>query len=680
VAPHLGSRAILATNTSGLSVERLARALPEAVRERFCGVHFFNPPRYMHLVELVPAETTASATLDRLETFLVTSLGKGVVRCRDTPNFIANRIGVFSLLAAIHEAERLGLPFDVVDGLTGTAIGRPKSATFRTADVVGLDTLGHVVHGTAAVIQDDPWLRYYCLPSWLQTLIQDGALGQKSGRGVYHKVGREIRILQPDSGEYRPADTGISAEVERILAADNAEQRFAALRASDDPQARFLWSIHREVFHYSAHLLERIADTARDVDLALRWGFGWQRGPFELWQSIGWARVAKWIAAEVSDGSTMTDTPLPDWVHRIEAVHTAEGSWSASTDSYRGRSQLDVYRRQRWPERVLGESTPSLGDTIDEDDAVRIWSAGDDVGVVSLKSRMHTLGGAVLDGVHRALDVAEARFSALVIWSPDPPFSVGANLKEMSAIIDGGDPKVLEQAVGRFQSTTMRLRHSSVPVVGAARGLCLGGGCEFLMHCDRVVAALETYAGLVESGVGLLPAGGGSKELALRASQESAGGDVFPTIRRVFEVVAMAKVCASARQAQAWGLLRDSDVVVPNGHELLHVALANAHALAESAYRSPAPARLRVAGRTGIANLESGLANMREGGFISAHDYIVARQVAAVLCGGEVDAGSEVDEDWMLAVERRAFVELALLEKTQQRIQHTLATGKPLRN
>lgn len=680
IAPHLGVDAIFATNTSGLSINELSESLPNHVRDRFCGVHFFNPPRYMRLVELVPTRTTEPNTLDRLESFLVTTLGKGVVRCKDTPNFIANRIGVFSILAAIHESERFGLPFDVVDGLTGAAIGRPKSATFRTADVVGLDTLGHVIQGTAAVLRGDPWSAYYRLPDWLGKLIDGGTLGQKSGGGIYRKEGREIRVLDPDSGQYRPSDMSISDEMKRILGLTTAEQRFTALRDADDPQARFLWGVHREVFHYSAFLLAEIADTARDVDFAIRWGFGWQRGPFEIWQSVGWGRVAEWIDADIAKGATMTNAPMPDWVNDIEAAHTSEGSWSALSETYKPYSELAVYRRQRCPERLLGERTPVLGSTIDEDEAVRIWDAGDDTVVVSFKSRMHTLGNAVLDGIHRALDEAEARFSALVIWSPEAPFSAGANLKEIATIVENGNAQELEQAVARFQSTTMRLRYSSLPVVGAAQGLSLGGGCEFLMHCDRVVAALETYAGLVESGVGLLPAGGGCKELALRASQTAVGGDVFSRIRQVFEVVAMAKVSGSAFEAKARGLLRESDVVILNPQELLHVALAQARALAESSYRPPSPAQLTVAGRTGIANLESGLANMREGAFISSHDYAVARQIAAALCGGDVDAGSEVGEQWMLDVERRAFIKLAMLEKTRQRIRHTLATGKPLRN
>ncbi len=680
VAPHIGEHAILASNTSGLSVNALAQPLPESLRPRFCGVHFFNPPRYMHLVELVPTAFSSPKVLDRLETFLVMGLGKGVVRCRDTPNFIANRIGVFSILAIVHQARLFGLPFDVVDSLTGPVLGRPKSATFRTADVVGLDTLAHVIEGTSKVLGDDPWGKYYRVPDWMRTLIDRNALGQKAGIGIYQKEGREIRVFDPNAGDYRTAELGTSPVVSQALALPDAAERFAALRTSTAPQARFLWAIEREVFHYSAYLLETIAETARDVDLGIRWGFGWKLGPFESWQAAGWRLVAGWIREDIASGKTMSEAPLPSWVSEIDRVHTEKGSWSASAGAYKPRAKLAVYDRQVVPDRVEGEPHGSPGRVVHEDTSVRIWTPDDAVLVISVKSRMHTLGIDVLDGVHRALDIAEEEYSGLVIWSPTAPFSAGANLKEMMPTIEAGDFTAVENAVARFQDTTARLRQSWVPVVAAAQGLALGGGCEFLMHCDRVVAALETHVGLVESGVGLIPAGGGCKELALRASQSSADGNVFPFIKPVFETLAMARVAGSAPHAQELALLRGSDVVICNANELLHVALAQVRALAEAVYRPPVPTRIRVAGRTGIATLESHLANLREGGFVTPHDYVVARHIAEALCGGDVDAGSEVDEEWLLAVERRAFMDLIRLEKTQQRIRHTLETGKPLRN
>src|SRR5688572_24610531 len=313
VAPHLAEDAIFASNTSGLSINKLAEAFPEGQRRRFCGVHFFNPPRYMHLVELIPAAASEPSLLDDLEKFLVTTLGKGVIRAKDTPNFIANRVGVFSMLATVHHAERLGIGFDVVDALTGTLIGRPRSATFRTADVVGLDTFAHVVNTMKETLPDDPWHKYYQVPGWLKQLIDQGALGQKTRKGVYQKIGADIHVLDVKTQKYRISDGKADESVVEILKNKDVAARFEQLHASSHPQAQFLWSIYRDAFHYCAVNLAEIADNARDLDLAIRWGFGWERGPFEIWQAAGWHTLAKWIAADIAAGKGMSSTPLPAW-------------------------------------------------------------------------------------------------------------------------------------------------------------------------------------------------------------------------------------------------------------------------------------------------------------------------------------------------------------------------------
>ncbi len=680
IAPYLGKRAVLATNSSGLSVDRMAEALPEGLRHRFCGVHFFNPPRYMHLVELIPSQHTDPGVVDRLETFLVSTLGKGVVRAKDTPNFIANRIGVFSMVAAMHHTQQFGMALDEVDALTGPAIGRPKSATYRTADVVGLDTLGHVVNGSREVLADDPWQARLRLPDWLEKLIAAGALGQKTGAGIYRKQGKTIQVLDLASGEYRPMAPQVDPAVGEILAIRDPAEQFAALRASDHPQARFLWAIHRDVFHYAAYLLEEIADNARDLDLAVRWGFGWRRGPLEIWQAAGWRQVTQWINEDIQAGEALSDAPLPDWVGEIKAVHTSKGSWSAADRTYKARSHLPVYQRQLFPETVLGETRPDLGTTVLETDAVRLWHGGDAIAVLSFKSKQHVIGDDVLAGVNQALERAVRDFRGLVIWHPEPPFSLGANLQKLAPVVQAGDRAALEQAVSRFQDTALALRQAPIPVVAAVQGMALGGGCEFLLHCDRVVAALESYIGLVELGVGLIPAGGGSKELARRAALAAGEGDIFPYLRRHFETVAKAVVAKSAEEARRLGFLRDADPIVMNPHELLYVAKAQALALAEAGYRAPLPRPIRVIGRDGIANLKMMLINMAEGGFITEYDYFVASRLAEALGGGDVDPGSEVSEDWLLKLERDALVDLALNEKTQARIAHTLKTGKPLRN
>jgi 3-hydroxyacyl-CoA dehydrogenase len=720
VAPFLGEHTIFASNTSGLSINRLAASFPEQRRPRFCGVHFFNPPRYMHLVELIACDGTAPGILDELERFLVTTLGKGVVRAKDTPNFIANRVGVFSMLATIHHAERLGLGFDTVDALTGSLIGRPRSATFRTADVVGLDTFAHVVHTMRDTLPEDPWHKYYGVPAWLQGLIDQGALGQKSRKGVYQKVGRDIHVLDLNSGAYRNADGKADDAVVEILKNKNVAERFAQLHASTHPQAQFIWSIFRDSFHYCALHLASIAHNARDLDFAIRWGFGWDTGPFEIWQSAGWRQITDWIVEDIAAGHTMVNAPLPAWVLNPSraGVHRPDGSFAPVPDAYQPRSALPVYRRQPFPDKLVGEER-RYGSTIFETNGVRCWHTGDDIAIVSVKSRMHTIGDEVLEGVQQAIAETERNYAGLVIWQTEAPFSVGANLKKTPA--GGGEKRAAPSALGKlfknvrreaeslalkaarhigvadqlmaeklaevehlveqFQVTTQMLKYSMVPTVAAVDGLALGGGCEFIMHCDRAVATLESYIGLVEVGVGLLPAGGGCKEFAMRAAAEAKGGDISPFLQKYFKAVAMAEVSRSAEHAREIGYLRPTDRVVMNRFELLEIAKSEARAMAAAGYRPPMRAKaIPVLGRSGIATIRAFVENMYAGGYISEHDRLIAGKVATIMCGGDVEAGSLVDEQWLLDLELQHFMELMATEKTQARIEHMLKNGKPLRN
>lgn len=683
IAPFVAEHTVLASNTSGLGINKLAEVLPEQLRHRFCGVHFFNPPRYMHLAELIPAKSTDADVLEALETFLTTTLGKGVVIAKDTPNFIGNRIGVFSMLAAMHHTEQFGLGFDTVDALTGPSIGRPKSATYRTADVVGLDTMAHVIKTMADTLPDDPWHQYFKAPKWLAALIEKGALGQKTGAGVYTKRGKDILVLDLKAQDYRASAGELDAEVAALLKERDPQKKFAALRASQHPQAQFLWAIFRDSFHYSAYHLESIAETARDVDFAMRWGYGWSLGPFETWQSAGWKQVADWIAEDIVAGKAMSSAPLPDWVFDgRDGVHDKDGSFSPARKAQVPRSSNPVYARQRFPDPLLGEKF-SQGRTVFENDGIRMWAdEGDDIAVVSFKTKMHTVNDHVLNGLQEAVAIAERDFRGLVIWQPKEPFSAGADLAGALGLLQAGDVKGFEAMVANFQATSQRIKYSLVPVVSAVRGLALGGGCEFQMHSARSVFALESYIGLVEAGVGLLPAGGGLKELAVRASEAAGpGGDVFAQLKTAFESVAMGKVSTSAFEARELKLARDNDVVVFNAFELLHVAKAQARGLAESGYRPPLPARrIQVAGDVGIATFKMLLVNMLEGRFISPHDYEIASRIATVICGGEVDRGALVDEEWLLKLEREHFVALAQMPRTQERIAHMLKTGKPLRN
>ncbi|QDF95625.1 3-hydroxyacyl-CoA dehydrogenase [Azoarcus sp. DD4] len=690
VAPRLNPGAVFASNTSGLSIRALAQGMPAALRSRFCGIHFFNPPRYMALVELIPTPDTDAAMLDELETWLTSRLGKRIVRAKDTPNFVANRIGVFSILAVMHHTVRLGLSFDEVDALTGPRIGRPKSATYRTADVVGLDTLAHVVGTMQATLPDDPWHAHFELPGWLQTLIANGALGQKTRAGIYRKEGKQIFVFDPARLDYRLSGGEVAVEVAEILALKDPVEKFAELAACAHPQAQFLWSIFRDVFHYCACHLGDIADNARDVDFAMRWGFGWALGPFETWQAAGWMQVAELVRADIEAGRAMSTAPLPAWVFERAGVHEPAGSWSASAAALKPRSALPVYGRQLYPDRVVGEAPAARGETVwecgDKHDGVRLWLRPDvdgRIGILSFKSKMHSIGSAVLDGLIEAVARAERELDGVVLWH-EAPFAVGANLQQVVEACKAGQFDMLEKTVAQFQQASMTLKHAQVPVVAAVEGMALGGGCEFLMHAAHRVLALESYVGLVEAGVGLIPAGGGSKEFALQAhrlAQRTAGGDVFPYIQQSFQTIAMATVAKSALEAVQLGFAQASDDILFHPQELLYVAIRRARALAEAGWHPPLPERqVVVAGRNGIATCELMLVNMAEGGFISAHDYTVAKAAATALCGGEVDTNARVSEQWILDVERALFVELLKTEATQQRIAHTLATGKPLRN
>jgi 3-hydroxyacyl-CoA dehydrogenase len=688
IAAHIPAHAIFATNTSGLSINALSSVLDENLRSRYCGIHFFNPPRYMHLVELIKTSHTSADILDQLESFLTTTLGKGVVRAIDTPNFIANRVGIFGMLSIMREAEAFGLSYDLVDDLTGARLGRAKSATFRTADVVGLDTLGHVIDTMQRNLPDDPFHALYQSPPVLQRLIDEGHLGQKSGIGFYKKSGKDILRLDAVSQTYVPSGAKADDLIVRMLKEKDPAKRIKALHDASHPQAKFLWAILRDAFHYIAVHLHAIADNARDVDFALRWGFGWQQGPFELWQAAGWQQIAHWVKEDIDAGRALSSAPLPDWVFDgREGVHRPEGSWSASKQAYVPRSHLPVYARQQFRASVVGDDhlSPAVaGTTVHEDASVRLWHMNGDVLILSFKTKLHVMGPDVIAGIERAVSEAEKNYRALVIWQTDVAeggaFSAGADLQAMLPVFMMGGVKAIEPVVANFQRAQMRIKYASVPVVAAVGGLALGGGCELMMHASRRVALVESYAGLVEVGVGLLPAGGGLKEIALRSAQDAKGNDIFPLLKDRFTHAATAAVAKSAHEARRMGYLQSDDVIVLHAHELLHVSITQALALADAAYRPPLPSLIPVTGRYGIATIRAQLVNMREGGFISAHDEHIATLIADVVCGGDIDPGSLVSEQWLLDKERAAFMSLLAHPKTQERIMGMLQTGKPVRN
>ena len=668
IAPALSAHAIVASNTSGLSITKLAEALPESIRPRFCGIHFFNPPRYMALVELINTPATQPEVLDELEAFVTTGLGKSVVRAMDTPNFVANRVGIAGMLATIKEAETFGLSYDVVDDLTGKKLGRASSGTFRTADVVGLDTMAHVIKTLQDNLADDPFFASYATPPVLKALIDKGALGQKAGAGFFKKVGKDILRLDPAKGDYVPAGGKAEPIVERMLKKPAAE-RLKLLRESSNPQAQFLWAILRDAFHYAAVHLETIAETARDVDFAMRWGFGMKQGPFELWQDAGWQQVAAWVKEDIAAGKALSQAPLPAWVFEgpvpEKGVHTPEGSWSPAKKAYVPRSSLAVYCRQYFPESVLGAgATDALksGKELFRNDEMRVWTLDGEVLIASITSKLHLIGSGVIEGLHQAVELAEGGYKGLVIWSPDDVFSAGANLEQTLPVFMQQGSKGIKPVIQKLQEAMLRMRYAQVPVVAAMRGIALGGGCEIALYTSRRVAAMESYVGLVEVGVGLLPAGGGLAYIARRAAEMAAAGNANADIMKFatdgFTNAAMAKVGTSAIESRKLGYLLEGDIIVPHKDELLFVAMTQAKAMYESGYRPPTRSVFPVAGRNAIATIKGQLANMRDGGFISAHDFHISTLIAEVVCGGDVDAGSPVNEEYLMAMERERFCAL----------------------
>jgi 3-hydroxyacyl-CoA dehydrogenase len=545
--------------------------------------------------------------------------------------------------------------------------------------------MAHVIKTMQDNLQSDPFYPAFQTPKVLSALIEKGALGQKSGAGFFRKVGKEIQRLDPGTGQYVPAGGKAEPMIERMLKKVPAE-RLKLLRESSHPQAQFLWSVLRDGFHYAAVHLKDIAESAREIDFAMRWGFGMSQGPFELWQSAGWQQVAQWIREDIGAGKALSHEPLPQWVFDgREGVHTPEGSWSAAENRYVPRSDLPVYRRQFFPESVGGLGVDPLKSGTEEfrNDEIRAWSLDGEVLIASITSKLHLISPQVTEGLLKAVEIAEAKYKGLVIWSPDDVFSAGANLEALMPVFMKSGAKGIAPEEKKLQDAMLRLRYAGVPVVSAVRGIALGGGCELAVHSARRVAAMESYMGLVEVGVGLIPGGGGLTYIARRAAEnaEAAPGvDLLHFLKEGFTAAATARVGTSAIENRKLGYLLDSDVIVPNKDELLYVALNEAKAMYESGYRPPLKKPFPVAGRSAIATIKAQLVGMRDGGFISPHDFHIGSAIAEVVCGGEVEAGSLVTEEYLMTLERKHFCSLLEHPKTQERIMGMLQTGKPVRN
>ena len=642
ISPYLSATTILATNSSGLSINRLAQTVANELQSRFLGIHFFNPPRYMNLVELIPNEKTDAALLNYLEAFLVSELGKGVVRAKDTPNFIANRIGVFALLATLKYQTQFQLDYATVDALTGVLIGRPKSATFRTIDVVGLDTMAHVVATLHQECQSDPWYDYFTLPVDYQDLIAAGSLGQKTRKGFYQKKGPDILVYQPQSKDYQITKPVISNEIKTIFQNGFQPELLLTLAKSNDPQAQFLWHMFSDILQYCAYHLPAIAHHPDDIDKAMRLGFGWEWGPFEIWQKAGVSTLF----------SQMQQMPV-----KIN------------------QSQIDVFTKQS------NESAPSyfqqpkinFTKTIYDDNEILVQLTDQEIAVMQLRSKNQVITEKVIQGIQQAVPIAEQSARGLVLWQEsDENFCFGANLKLFDGLLASGKQALIEEIVHQFQISMRALKYATIPVVAGLRGRALGGGCEILLHCDSVVAAFESYVGLVEIGVGLLPAGGGLLHGAKRAAKKAEGRVPFQELFSYYMQIAQGKVANSALEAIEFGYLPEDTTLVANTHDVLFHAVQKARFLADSNYRPELPSQFSVGGRTAKAAMQSQVVNYFMGDFITQDDMDTAVAIAEVICGGDVDAGTLVDEEWFYRIEREAFAKLANRPVTHQRIRERL--------
>lgn len=687
VAPYVSAHALIATNTSGLSVTTLAQALEGNLSQRFCGVHFFNPPRYMALVELIPTSITEDSALDILESWLTRSLGKRIIRAKDTPNFIANRVGIIGVLLTLKAAEKYQLSIEVVDDLTGERIDRPKSATYRTADVVGLDTMSHVIQTMSQNLTDTVHQKLCTIPRVLQERIEQGALGAKVGQGFYKKQEHTILHWDDSLKQWVPSSSKASDAVQALLKKPWPE-RLGLLRSSSHPEAQFLWAIHRDLFHYCALFLKDFSSSARELDEAMRWGYGWKKGPFELWQLAGWLEVAQWIEEDRQAGKTVLTEPLPAWVQQVspEGVHRSQGSWSANLHDWCARSTLPVYAEHSYPVRLLGEvpAGQDIGKTYFENNVLRIGYLDEQVALVSLRTKMRTFNLEVLSTLKDQLPRIEQDFKAVVFGAQNDPFSAGGDLQGFLVQFQSAGVEGIRSEQKSFQDVMLMVRYLSIPSVAAVRGFALGGGCELLLHCSARVVHQEAKIGLVEAGLGILPGAGGLTALAQCLGQQAElqgerwnwAAELSPWFQRLMR----AEIVFSAKEAQLAGWLSQHDVIVPHEDKLLTVALAQAKFLISSDYRPPLRRAFPVAGVEGLTHLRAGLLNFRQGGYLSDHDVLVGTAIANVLCGGEVNVNTYRTESSLLDLERRYFGELISTPLTQARIVSFLKTGKSIRN
>ncbi len=674
--------AVIASNTSGIPIDSIAEPFSDDFKAHFVGIHFFNPPRYMKLVEVIPGTKTSGEIACKVSGFLDQRLGKGVVPAKDRPNFIANRIGVFGMMATIHEMIAGGWTPTEVDQMTGKAIGHASSATFRTSDLVGLDVTAHVTNNLYPAVPDDEDRDVFVLPELIQTLLDKKLLGDKTKGGFFKKSKdaegkRVILELDLNTFEYKPQVRTKFPSIDSAKAIEDNAKRVKALVWGDDRVGEFLWKTTSRVSRYAANRIPEIADTIVEIDNAIKWGFGWEIGVFEAWDAIG---VAESVERMKKEGQA-----IPVNVEKM----LASGATTFYNNEGGNRSFYDLVAGEYKPMpartgvMILKDIKERIG-VIKSNPGASLIDIGDGVACLEFHSKMNSIGGDTVSMMNFAIDEVEKNFTGLVVGNQGGNFSAGANIMMILLAAQEEEWDDINMAVNQLQKTIMRLRYSAKPVVTAPYGLTLGGGCEIAMHGDKVRAAGETYIGLVEVGVGVIPAGGGTKEMTMRAMDAAAkapGADPLAFLKTTFETIGMGKVATSAQEAKSWGFFRDSDSISMNGDRLIQDAKQEVLNLAAAGYVQPVERTdITVMGEAGESAMKLALHMMKQGGFVSDHDVLIGTKLAHVMAGGTINHKTQVSERYLLDLEREAFVSLCGERKTQERIAAMLKTGKPLRN
>jgi len=677
---HRKPGTLITSNTSGIPIGFMSEGRSADFKAHFCGTHFFNPPRYLKLFEVIPGPETKKEVLDFLWSYGEKFLGKTPVLAKDTPAFIGNRIGIFSIMSLFHTVKDMGMTIEEVDKLTGPVIGRPKSATFRTVDVVGLDTLVHVANGIGENCPEDERHELFQLPDFIKHMVDQSWLGSKTGQGFYKKVRKddgssEILSLDLETLEYRPKKRASFATLEQTKAIDTVIDRFPVLVGGKDKAGEFYRNSFGALFAYVTHRIPEITDALYKIDDAMKAGFGWEHGPFQIWDAVGLEKGLKLV--EACGQSTAT------WIQEMQEAGVESFYTVKEGATYFYDLTAKAYRKVPGQDAFIILDNIRKTKEVFKNSGVVIEDLDDGILNVEFRSKMNTIGGDVLAGLNKAVDLAEKDFQGLVVGNQGANFSVGANIGMIFMMAVEQEYDELAMATKHFQDTMMRMRYSNIPVISAPHGMTLGGGCELSLHADKVVAAAETYMGLVEFGVGVIPGGGGSKEMTLRASDTFRKDDVeLNVLREYFLAIGTAKVSTSAYEAFDFGVLqKGKDVVVVNKDRQIATAKAYAKLLAESGYTKPIPRTdIKVLGKQALGMFLVGTDSMEAGRYISEHDKKIANKLAYVMAGGDLSEASYVSEQYLLDLEREAFLSLCTERKTLERIQHMLKTGKPLRN